>query len=441
MLRSSSLTTLTVPPQVSPEKPQDAKPRKFEMRDEFASETGSPQIKAIQIHSGVDSLHGSPQGGRLAGAGGPQGPRALRHHRQPDAAERGGSEHEPTTSSGAGAAAAAPRRADVVAAKAGAPKAPSLKPPAGFVPISVEPPADADAVPVETLPSPKARAAAAFGVRLNAAGPPASSPHAWGGAAPPSDASPEHAARSAADYHDAVEEHAQAALARALAAAAAASPGAQRGAARLGPASHRRRGGLRGRPLPRRRGGGGAPPRDWESRGGGGDAKAAAGSQFGAGGGRRAAAVAAAQRAQRAAADRGAPFAAEAEGELSVAQGARLELLVGEEDRAPDGASCATAAARRGSCPSAFSHLTLTRSRRCCCSGTSLRGRRTAAPARRSRRWGRARSSPCTTSHPKRQASCSWRGACRSSCSRALRRRAPAGASSATAAAPAASCR
>ena len=229
MLRSSSLTTLTVPPQVSPEKPQDAKPRKFEMRDEFASETGSPQIKAIQIHSGVDSLHGSPQKG---GSPAPADRKALvRSATTGNLTPRSAAAANTNQLPAAAPAALPPLQGERTWSppKPGHRKAPSLKPPAGFVPISVEPPADADAVPVETLPSPKARAAAAFGVRLNAAGPPASSPHAWGGAAPPSDASPEHAARSAADYHDAVEEHAQAALARALAAAAA-SPGAhQRG--------------------------------------------------------------------------------------------------------------------------------------------------------------------------------------------------------------------
>ena len=235
MLRSSSLTTLTVPPQVSPEKPQDAKPRKFEMRDEFASETGSPQIKAIQIHSGVDSLHGSPQKG---GSPAPADRKALvRSATTGNLTPRSAAAANTNQLPAAAPAALPPLQGERTWSppKPGHRKAPSLKPPAGFVPISVEPPADADAVPVETLPSPKARAAAAFGVRLNAAGPPASSPHAWGGAAPPSDASPEHAARSAADYHDAVEERAQAALARALAAAAAASPGAQRGPPVLAP--------------------------------------------------------------------------------------------------------------------------------------------------------------------------------------------------------------
>ena len=310
--------------------------------------------------------------------------------------------------------------------KPGHRKAPSLKPPAGFVPISVEPPADADAVPVETLPSPKARAAAAFGVRLNAAGPPASSPHAWGGAAPPSDASPEHAARSAADYHDAVEEHAQAALARALAAAAA-SPGAQRGpapvlaplptddaaasaaalslAAAAAAARRHETGNLAAAEAMRKR------------------LQAA----FGAGGGRRAAAVAAAQRPARLIAAH--PFAAEAEGELSVAQGARLELLVGEERTGAGWCVVRDGGGATGLVPVGFLAPDPDEE-----PPLLLQRHLAAADARRLRAAiaavGRACSSPCTTSHRSAGELLMERG-CRSSV-RGLRRRAPAGASSAT---------
>ena len=343
MLRSSSLTTLTVPPQVSPEKPQDAKPRKFEMRDEFASETGSPQIKAIQIHSGVDSLHGSPQKG---GSPAPADRKALvRSATTGNLTPRSAAAANTNQLPAAAPAALSPLQGERTWSppRPGHRKAPSLKPPAGFVPISVEPPADADAVPVETLPSPKARAAAAFGVRLNAAGPPASSPHAWGGAAPPSDASPEHAALG----RRLPRRRRGARTGRARARARGGRRLARRPArsACLGPASHRRRGGLRGRPLPRRRGGGGAPPRDGQSRGGGGDAKAAAGSHIPA-----PAAVegrpSPPPKGRARAADRGAPVRGGGGGRASGAGRTPRAPRRGERS-APAGASCATAAARR----------------------------------------------------------------------------------------------
>ena len=140
MLRSSSLTTLTVPPQVSPEKPQDAKPRKFEMRDEFASETGSPQIKAIQIHSGVDSLHGSPQKG---GSPAPADRKALvRSATTGNLTPRSAAAANTNQLPAAAPAALPPLQGERTWSppKPGHRKAPSLKPPAGFVPISLEPP-------------------------------------------------------------------------------------------------------------------------------------------------------------------------------------------------------------------------------------------------------------------------------------------------------------
>ena len=217
MLRSSSLTTLTVPPS------------KSRPRSRRTPSRANSRCETSRLRDGVAALdQGDPDPqrrrqparlaaeGRAAGAGGPQGPRALRHHRQPH--RRPSAAAANTNQLPAAAPAALPPlqgERTWSPPKPGHRKAPSLKPPAGFVPISVEPPGDADAVPVETLPSPKGAPPPPSVCASTRPGRRRRRRTRGGGAAPPSDASPEHAARSAADYHDAVEEHAQAARARA----------------------------------------------------------------------------------------------------------------------------------------------------------------------------------------------------------------------------------